>query len=66
MSAPVKVKGPWRPLIDHAGGVTRLAISLQVARSTLNRWIARQAKPSAIAVQAVCDWCKKRKLTAPW
>lgn len=66
MSAPIKVQGPWRPLIDYAKSVTALAVMFQVSRSTLNRWIRGQATPSDLSLQAVRDWCRRRKLTPPW
>ena len=66
MSAPVKVKGSWRPLIDYAKSVTALAVIFDVSRSTLNRWIRGQAHPSKLTIRAVRDWCRKRKLAPPW
>lgn len=65
VSPPLTFRGPWRPLVEHAGSVTALAIALQVSRSTLSRWIAG-SDPGPFTRAWVANWAKDEGLKDPW
>ena len=66
MSPPIKIRGAWRPLVDQAGGVTALALKLDVSVSTLRRWIAGTVRPIGPTREFVDDYAKARSCKSPW
>jgi hypothetical protein len=66
MSHPTTLKPPWTALIDHAGGVSRLAADLRVTRNTLHAWGKGKRVPSPAMRESVNAWARRRQLPEPF
>ena len=66
MSRPVLVRGPWRPLVDVAGGMSALAACFGIHRVTLHRWITGTMTPAPYVRTAVDRWAAHYQLPSPW
>lgn len=66
MPRPTGITGALAPLVEHAGGVEKLAEALGVTRLTIYRWSTGERTPSSLAQRAVNDWAKRRRLAPPF
>ena len=66
MSRPVLVRGPWRALVDVAGGMSALAACFGIHRVTLHRWITGTMTPAPYVRAAVDRWAAHYQLPSPW
>lgn len=62
---PTSIAGPWRALIDAAGGVTALARAIGTTPRTIQRWASGAIRLSPRSARVVADVARRYRVAWP-